>query len=510
MIEHRDDLPELPEGWMLVAWEQIGICQNGRAFPSKEYQASGVKLLRPGNLHESGKVIWTEENTRYLSEQWAVEFPSFIVGSEELVINLTAQSLKDEFLGRVCITEASECCLLNQRIARLTPIKVLPKYILWLFKSRLFRQFVDSLNTGSLIQHMFTSQIEKFSLPLAPLNEQRRIVTKIEALKARSQRVKEALEAIPPLLDQFRQSVLAAAFCGDLTADWRERNPDVTPVQKLLIKSHQENSSILPYTWDLATVGDVIDSLKYGTSQKCSYEVEGVPVLRIPNIGNGIIEPLDLKYADLPKKEFEELRLVPGDILMIRSNGSASLVGKSSVVRESEKDFAYAGYLIRLRLNQILIDSDYLNFCLSSHDLRLQIEIPAKSTSGVHNINSQEVKRLKIPVAPLEEQKEIVQRIKLLFKAAATITQQYQEAKAHLDQLDQSILAKAFRGELVPQDPNDEPASLLLERIRAELAKQQASTKTAKKSTGKSGERRRGKAKQQDVKSVQMELPGLE
>ena len=79
-----------------------------------------------------------------------------------------------------------------------------PKYLLWLFKSRLFRKFVDSLNTGSLIQHMFTSQIEKFNLPLPPINEQRRIVTKIEALKARSQRVKEELEAIPALLDQFR------------------------------------------------------------------------------------------------------------------------------------------------------------------------------------------------------------------------------------------------------------------------------------------------------------------
>lgn len=336
---------------------------------------------------------------------------------------------------------------------------------------------------GSGIQNLNVNRVRLYRIPLAPLNEQRRLVTKIEALKTRSQRVKDALSSIPALLEQFRQSVLAAAFSGALTADWRKKNPNVEPVKKVLIKSIQEESNILPDTWGLATVGDVIESLKYGTSQKCGYESVGMPVLRIPNIGNGVIEHFDLKYADLPKKEFDELRLVPGDILIIRSNGSVSLVGKSALVKESEKDFAYAGYLIRLRLNQLLIYPNYLNLCLSSHDIRMQIEVPAKSTSGVHNINSQEVKRLKIPVAPLEEQKEIVRQVQLLFKLADTIEQQYQQTFGAINQLDQSILAEAFRGALVPQDPNDEPALVLLERIRAEREKNiSATSKRSKKS----------------------------
>lgn len=130
--------------------------------------SEGVRLLRPGTLHVSGRVEWTIENTRCIPVRWATDFPDFIVGNGELVMNLTAQSLKDEFLGRICLTSSPERCLLNQRICRLIPISVPPWYLLWMFKSSMFRRFVDGLNTSSLIQHMFTSQLADFTLPLPP------------------------------------------------------------------------------------------------------------------------------------------------------------------------------------------------------------------------------------------------------------------------------------------------------------------------------------------------------
>jgi type I restriction enzyme S subunit len=173
-------LPKLPEGWCWATWSQIGLSQNGRAFPSKEYHETGVRLLRPGNLHVSGSVEWTSKNTRHMPEKWATDFPGSIVGPHELVMNLTAQSLADEFLGRVCITGPAERCLLNQRIARLTPILVDARFMLWLFRAPVFRRFVNSLNTGSLIQHMFTSQLGGVVLPLPPKAEQVRIGTEVE------------------------------------------------------------------------------------------------------------------------------------------------------------------------------------------------------------------------------------------------------------------------------------------------------------------------------------------
>lgn len=212
------ELPSLPKSWTWVRWEQIGFSQNGRAFPSKEYQLEGFKLLRPGNLHVSGKVVWNKENSRYLPESWAEGFPEFIVGPHELIMNLTAQSLKDEFLGRVCLTGPDERCLLNQRLARLAPVRVLPEFVLWVFKSHVFRRFVNDLNTGSLIQHMFTSQLGDFVLPLPPVLEQKQIVAEVEWRLS----LIEELEAMALVnfqrAERLHQAILQRAFSGTLFA----------------------------------------------------------------------------------------------------------------------------------------------------------------------------------------------------------------------------------------------------------------------------------------------------
>lgn len=323
--------------------------------------------------------------------------------------------------------------------------------------------------------------LEQYPIPLPPLNEQHRIVAKLEQLLSKVQSCQERLDRIPKILKRFRQSVLAAACSGRLTEDWREQNPDVEPAIELLkrirvsvrkgnqIVNADEAPFEIPSTWEYSRIGQLTNNIKYGTSQKCGYEKDTIPVLRIPNIGSGIIDFSDLKYTDLSDREYEELKLKKGDILLIRSNGSVSLVGKTAIVgRKEEEGFAYAGYLIRLRFDSQNFNPFYINYILSSYYIRLQIEMPARSTSGVNNINSNEVRNLTIPLPPLAEQQEIVQRVESLFHLADQVEQKYNKAKAYVDHLTQSILAKAFRGELVPQDTNDEPAEALLERIRNE------------------------------------------
>ena len=223
---------ELPEGWVWAKWAEVGLSQNGRAFPSSEYCDNGIKLLRPGNMDVSGELIWTLSNSRSLPARWGNEFPEFIVGPNQLVMNLTAQSLKDEFLGRVCLTGPNDLCLLNQRLARLTPINILPKFCLWLFKSPYFREFVESLNTGSLIQHMFTSQLDNFVIPLPPLEEQEEIVSRIEALLAQMPYTQGQLETQVRNMRTLDQSVLAKAFRGELVP----QDPADEPAESLLAR----------------------------------------------------------------------------------------------------------------------------------------------------------------------------------------------------------------------------------------------------------------------------------
>jgi type I restriction enzyme S subunit len=207
---------ELPNAWTWVTWDQIALAQNGRPFPSRQYVPSGFKLLRPGNLHVSGKVVWTDDNTRYMPERFAEENRDLIVRGRELVMNLTAQSLRDEFLGRVCLTSDSEECLLNQRLARLTPVIVSPEFLLYVLKAWRFRRFVNGLNTGSLIQHMFTSQLAEFTFPLPPLAEQQRIVAELDARLSVATNVEQQLTMNVERTERTRHSTLQRAFKGQL------------------------------------------------------------------------------------------------------------------------------------------------------------------------------------------------------------------------------------------------------------------------------------------------------
>ena len=216
-VPDSSDMNELPEGWCWASLDQIAFFQNGRAFPSAEYTDAGIKLLRPGNLYVDGTVGWTERNTKCLPERWLREFPDYLVGEDELVMNLTAQSLKDEFLGRTCLTSTAERCLLNQRLARILPVDAaMRRFLLIMFKSKLFRNFVNGLNTGSLIQHMFTSQLDGFGSPLPPTEEQAEIVAQVEAKLSNIAQAETEIKRSLERTARLRQAILKRAFEGGL------------------------------------------------------------------------------------------------------------------------------------------------------------------------------------------------------------------------------------------------------------------------------------------------------
>lgn len=331
---------------------------------------------------------------------------------------------------------------------------------LWLFLSwnAKYLNYLGENCTGTMYPTITNKVVTDYEIPLAPPYAQKQIVKKLDSILPEIQKVQVRLDKIPVLLKRFRQSVLSAACSGRLTADWRERHrnkqtqADIEPVNKPMFDD-------IPESWIETYVGSIISDLRYGTSKKCSCEKNGLPVLRIPNIVDGTISHSDFKYASFDTVEISKLALQVGDILLIRSNGSVSLVGKTAMVTDTEKGFLFAGYLIRLRPNHELACSQFLHLALSSYELRIQIEIPARSTSGVNNINSEEVKKLQVALPPIEEQREIVRRVEALFKFADDIEAKYAAARAKVDNLLQSILAKAFRGELVPQGWNKTHAS---------------------------------------------------
>ncbi|WP_083444762.1 restriction endonuclease subunit S [Herbaspirillum rhizosphaerae] len=327
--------------------------------------------------------------------------------------------------------------------------------------------------------------IKEWPYPLPPLAEQQRIAAKLDSTLARVNACRDRLARAAPLLKRFRQSVLTSAINGRLTANWRTISfvdIELQLTQNIDSKRTQENGE-LPISWRKMTLGDVTYDLRYGTSKKCSYSEDGHVVLRIPNIGDkGKIDLADIKRAEFTASEIDGLRLEIGDLLLIRSNGSADLVGKTCLVTKKEEGLLFAGYLMRLRVSTELALPAYVALTMASPELRAVIEATSKSTSGVNNINSGEVKGLPLNLPPILEQTEIIRRVETLFAFADRIEARLATAQTAVDKLTPALLAKAFRGELVPQDPADEPASELLKRLAAE---REAAPKTKSKRASK-------------------------
>lgn len=216
--DRSPEQPDLPDGWSLASVANLTAIQSGRAFPSKQYCEEGLRLLRPGNLHVSGRLTWTAENTVFLPKTWVSEAEAFVLGTPELLMNLTAQSLKDEFLGRVCMKTDPEPALLNQRIARFKPLTDYDcrPYLLLYFKSPRFRAYVDTLDTGSLIRHMSTRDLLDHEVPLPPQNEQSKIVRRVESLFKFTDGIEARVAAATARAEKLTQAILAKAFRGEL------------------------------------------------------------------------------------------------------------------------------------------------------------------------------------------------------------------------------------------------------------------------------------------------------
>ena len=263
--------------------------------------------------------------------------------------------------------------------------------------------------------------IEKKELDIPCVSEQKRIVAQIEELFSKLDNGVETLRKTKQQLAVYRQAVLKQAF-------------DRAGKTELSLKQ-------------------IIEKPRYGTSKKCSYDLDeaSVPVYRIPNINylQGLISHDDLKYAAFTEDEFDSLRLCSGDILIIRSNGSISLVGRSAVVTEKDTHGLFAGYLMRLRIkNHREMLPQYLNLYLNTHNARYQIEQMAKSTSGVNNINSDEICRINLPVCDIDMQRAIIQEVEARLSVCDSIEKTVDTALQQAEAMRQSILKQAFEGRL--------------------------------------------------------------
>ncbi|MFJ6481523.1 restriction endonuclease subunit S [Streptomyces sp. NPDC091682] len=254
------------------------------------------------------------------------------------------------------------------------------------------------------------------------------------------------------------------------------------PVQPVPIPDYT-----LPKNWTIVSLGNLSHSSGYGTSTKCDYEASGYPVLRIPNVQQGSLDLSDMKYALDPALDLTKFAIDPGDLLFVRTNGSRNLIGRVGVVEES-LPYAFASYLIRFRLTPGIVEPRWVQLVTQSPLWRQAIERYAASSAGQYNLSAETLSQLPVPVPPLEVQRETLEAVDASVTKAMRLSAATNIAQRRADHLRRALLQRAFTGQLVSQDPVDEPASVLLDRIRAEREAQGGKAKRGTRRPRKAAE----------------------
>lgn len=437
----------LPKGWIAVELKThvyIAGRIGWRGLKRSEYTRSGPRFLAVKNILPDGKIDF--DDTDHLSQERYNESPEIQLRRNDVLLT------KDGTIGKVGMVDAlSGPTTVNSSILVVRPNDelIFDRYLFHYLRGPKFQEIARERITGSAIPHLFQKDIKKLEALVPPLAEQKRIVAKLEKLLEKVDASRARLDKIPRLLKRFRQSVLAAACSGKLTADWREGDA---------------NTDDLPNCWAKCQLNDICELITKGASPKwqgVNYAKSGVLFVTSKNVGQGKMLLDTKKYVESKINEIQPRSILKmGDLL---TNIVGASIGRTAIFDSNEiANINQAVALIRLKSD---VDRQYILHVLNSPTLTGHMD-KEKVDVARANLSLKDVAGFPIQLPPLPEQQEIVKRVEELFGLADRLEARYTKAKTQVDRLTQSILAKAFRGELVPQDPTDEPASVLLARIR--------------------------------------------
>lgn len=452
---------ELPEGWTQRCVEDLFRSFSG-GTPSKDNRAfwgGDIPWLSSGDI----KADRISAGSEFITQAGLENSSSKLCRPGSVLIVVRSGILKHTLPVSVLAQEAA----INQDIKCFDSGR--DDLNSWLALAlRAFSQDILALNReGTTVQSVKYDTLRHFQLPIPPLPEQKRIVEKLEKLLAEVEQCKERMAKIPVLLKRFRQSVLAAACSGRLTADWREQRN--APDEALL--EEEKYPFPIPSSWEWRSFNQVAREITVGYVGPMAkeYVPSGIPFLRSLNVRPFRFDPTDLKFISREfHKRIKKSRLAPGDVAIVRSGNS----GIACVIPESLTE-ANCSDLVILRPAPELI-AQYACIFLNSNVGRAHVNaVKVGIAQGHFNVGS--MKTTLLPLPPASEQQEIVNRVEKLFALADNIEERHKGAKKQVDGLTQSILAKAFRGELVPTESelaaregrSYESASQLLQRILA-------------------------------------------
>jgi len=426
---HPDEIVRTSTSSLLAShdsWERVRLADvadvlNGFAFKSEFFSRDGgMPLLRIRDVGES------DTDTSYSGDY----DPAYVVESGSIVVGMDGDFRVALWSGRPA--------LLNQRVCKLTIRDgglFEPRFLLHVLQG-----YLDAINahTSSVtVKHLSSRTVQDIPLPLPPLNEQRRIVAAIEEHLSRLDAADASLTAALRRLDVSRGQFIEDAMRGE---------------------------------WPSTTLGEIAE-IAGGVTKDAKRQADPafveVPYLRVANVQRGYLDLREVTTIRVPAQKAAALRLEVGDVLF-NEGGDRDKLGRGWVWSGEIEDCIHQNHVFRARLHDGF-EPKFVSWHGNTFG-RDWFERHGRQTTNLASLNMTTLKGFPVPVPPLEEQRRIVAEIEERLGAIDALRAAIERAQRRSAALRRSVLERAFRGELVPQDPSDEPASVLLDHIRAQRA----------------------------------------
>ena len=500
---------KLPDGWILAKLRDV-VFLGGTRHPSQSTEPYFlyVDIEALDNRHQ--KIVAPK---KILSSE-APGRARLIIYANDVIFSLTRPYLKNIAI----VPPELDNQIASTAYCVMRPENGISSHFIFYLVSR--EDFIKSIPTyGDSPPAAHDDEFLAMETRIPPTNEQSRIVAAIEQQFTRLDNAVASLQSAHARIKQYRASLLKSAVEGELTKEWRAGHPaeetgeqllrrilverrarweeaelakmrekGIVPRDnkwKLAYKEPQEPDTKdlpeLPKEWGWATVEQVAQI--QGGIQKQPSRVprqNAYPYLRVANVFRGRLDLSVIEKMELFKNELETLRLKKGDLLIVEGNGSRTEIGRSALWNEEIKDCVHQNHIIRVRLKHVI--PEYVDFYWNSPEGNRRVMDVAASTTGLYTLSINKISRLPLPLPPLTEQEQIVAEVEASLSNIAKLEETTENNLKRAEHERQSILQEAFAGRLVLQDMNDEPASVLLERIREERKKREEAEKIVKAS----------------------------
>jgi type I restriction enzyme S subunit len=441
-------MSDLPPGWERIRLKEIAEVRLGRQRSPKNHFGSHMRpYLRAANVDWGGLKLDDVKSMNFTDDEAAI----YRLEPRDILLNEASGSADEVGKPALWSGEVTDCCFQNT-LLRVRSHGPDPRYLLYFLRHEALRGAFAQRARGVSIFHLGADRLSAWEILLPPLAEQHRIVTALDDRLSRLDAGEAGLVSSGRRIALLWWSISKSATLGGLV-----------------------ESGV---TFRIRSVGDV--TLVQGGIQKQPKRrpiKNRFPFLRVANVSRGSLVLQEIHEIELFEGELERYRLQSGDLLVVEGNGSAEQIGRAAMWRDEIPHCVHQNHLIRVRPGPEL-DPRFLELVWNAPQTVDQLRSVASSTSGLYTLSTAKIKSIQIPIPPLDVQRATVATADAWSSRITALRMAIDNGLRRTTALRRSLLADAFAGRLVPQDPSDEPASEFLARVGAERSAQKETHQT--------------------------------